>query len=311
MIRFSIHSDGVTKELLSLNPWAASFLDSLKRLTTSSRPEDYPDFIQARREATRARFFAGVAIWNAWATDMLAIKNQFEHVKFFFNLWRILAETDMANERFSSTFDAATAIFPGALNLSGASFERDVWFNHANFKGPTTFMNALFSYDVHFEGAGFEDVTSFAEICCLGSAQFRNVTFHREISFEKANFAKDAWFRGSRFGGPTIFRKARFAGEAGLGSCSYKLSTDFSAVRFNDNAGFDEARFEAAVNFDDTRFARNAWFSSAIFRGPATFDRTSFLGKMHFERIEIVLTDSSVGQQLQELIRRAAGTGQK
>jgi hypothetical protein len=122
---------------------------------------------------------------------------------------------------------------------------------------------------------------------------------------------KDAWFRGSRFGGPTVFRNARFAGEAGLGSCSYELSTDFSAVRFDDNAGFDEARFEAAVNFDETRFARNAWFSGAIFRGPATFDRTRFLGKLHFERIEMALPDSSVAQQLQELIRRAVDKGEK
>lgn len=210
----------------------------------------------------------------------------------------------MANEKFSSTFDAATAIFPGALNLSGLRSSETRGQTTQNSKVPPL-LKALFSCEANFEGANFEDTASFAGICCHGSAQFRNVTFQKAISFEQANFAKDAWFRGSHFRGVTNFRKARFMGEAGLGACNYDSSTDFSTVRFRDNAGFDGACFEADVNFNDTRFERNAWFSKAIFHGSATFERASFLGRMHFDAIKIAPPNSSAARQLEELIRLA------
>jgi hypothetical protein len=93
--------------------------------------------------ATGVRLFKDVGTWNAWAMEMLAVKIDSP----LLNLWSMFAEADLANEKFPSTFDAATAIFPGALNLSRASFERDTWFNYANFKGPSTFENALFRCD--------------------------------------------------------------------------------------------------------------------------------------------------------------------
>jgi hypothetical protein len=304
-------------QLLSLNKWAQPYSKAWSHFPPTrefpvtivefEKARTIVEFEKARREAAQARLFKGIENWNTWATEMLAIKKRLKSDNSFLFIWNMLAKTNLENEKFSSSFDAGSAIFPGALNLSGASFEGDTWFNFAKINGPIKCTNTLFNRDVYFEGATFEETANFAEVHCRGRAEFRNLTFRAGVSFERANFVKDAWFRGSQFAGPTVFHRASFSGEAGLGSCSYGQNTDFSAAYFGDNAGFDNAQFGGSVNFDDAHFERNAWFSGAKFHGPATFGGATFRGKMHFAHIEMTLKDSSATQQLRELIALAGG----
>jgi hypothetical protein len=62
MMKLSIHSHDLVEELEALNQWAAPYLDDLAHWTIAPHVGDLSKaragFVQARRDATRTRFFS-------------------------------------------------------------------------------------------------------------------------------------------------------------------------------------------------------------------------------------------------------------
>lgn len=299
-------------DLFRLNGWAADYaedfasLGSLASHPSATRPSlTEIAFGRSRKRAGLRRLAEGSAAWSVWASKMIAIRSRLEDTDPLCRAWHALAATDLRDEMFSDIVDAVAFVFPGAVDLSGAKFGQDVWFNQARFIGPARFDEAVFAHEATFEGVRFEDTASFVDVSFVGCAQMRNAAFTEAASFAGSEFEDDCWLRGSRFVGEVTFAGASFLGEAGLGACIYGATADFASVHFARNAGFDSACFSADVDFSDARFERNAWFSGAVFRGAANFDRARFLGRKHFDDIDLAEPRGRDARRLQEMVLQA------
>ncbi len=167
--------DAWTAELIALNPWAAQWLAELKNLEVYGLWEDNATphkqnewtraltehLVQARRQATLARWGMGRLEWNQWAEPMLKLKARLEQAgrwekdadKAGPEQWRYraLAHTDFTELCLPGRVDFALFIFPGTVGFDETQFGD----NEAS-RGDANFANAQFSGGAAiFSGAQF------------------------------------------------------------------------------------------------------------------------------------------------------------
>jgi uncharacterized protein YjbI with pentapeptide repeats len=291
--------------LFEANPWAGSETDGFAR--HFALPNGTPDarIAAARRDAGVARLRSGSSSWNRWAVTMQALAKHVAADPAKRRMWSYLAATDLGGHLFERALcDLGGLVFPGKLDLSGASFADTAWFSGSVFEGDVVLRHAQFAKGANFERAVFSNLADFDGTAFGKSGEFRHAIFRGPASFREARFSKDAWFRGARFESSLDISGASFGGEAGFGDIRYAGLTDFSRVDFADNAGFEAAEFDDVVRFDDARFARNARFEQARFGREPSFDRARFLGRAIFDGIVVPTDASPVRKVIADVIRR-------
>jgi uncharacterized protein YjbI with pentapeptide repeats len=291
--------------LFQANPWVGSETDGFARNFALANSTPDARIGAARRDATVARLRSGSCSWNQWAVTMQALARHVAADPAKRRMWSYLAATDLGGHLFETALcDLAGLVFPGKLDLSGASFADTVWFSSSIFEGDVVLRHAQFAKGANFERAVFGNLADFDGAAFGKSGEFRHAVFRGAASFREARFGKDAWFRGARFESSLDMSGASFAGEAGFGDIRYGGPTDFSHVDFVDNAGFEAASFDDVVRFDDARFARNARFEQARFGREPSFDRARFLGRAIFDGIGVPKDASPVRKVIADVMRR-------
>jgi uncharacterized protein YjbI with pentapeptide repeats len=291
--------------LFEANPWVGAGTDGFAR--HFALPNGAPDarVAAARREAALGRLRSGSSSWNQWAVTMQALAKHVAADPAKRRMWSYLAATDLGGHLFEPALcDFAGLVFPGRLDLSGASFADTAWFSSSVFEGDVVLRQAQFAKGANFERAEFKNLAEFDGAAFGKSGEFRHAIFRGPASFREARFGKDAWFRGARFESSLDMSGASFGGEAGFGDIRYGGLTDFSRVEFADNAGFEAASFDDVVRFDDARFARNARFEQARFGREPSFDRARFLGRAFFDGIIVPTDGSPVRKVIADVMRR-------
>lgn len=288
--------------LFKANPWLEPHAEEVTRALALPGSAPGPAVATARREAALARLRAGATAWNGWATRMHELAAPLGIDPAAQRLWSYAAATDLSGLALAGDF--AGLLFPGTLDLTGATFAEAAWFSASICAGEARLDNAHFARGAYVERVVFNAAASFAGATFGGAAEFRQAQFRGPASFRAARFAKDAWFRGSSFETALDMSEASFGGEAGFGDIRYRGSADFSRAVFRDNAGFEAAVFEDVARFDDARFERNARFEQATFGREPSFDRARFLGKILFEGVGVPEGQSAVQRTLADLARR-------
>jgi len=291
--------------LFETNPWmGVRGADFVRHFAL---PNGVPDgaIVTARREASVARLREGSSVWNQWATTMQVLWRHLAVDPPTQRMLSFIATTDLNGHAFEGPLnDLAGLVFPGKLDLSGASFGDAAWFMSSRFDGDALFRNAEFAEGANFERAVFSGLASFEGAAFAKSGEFRRAQFQQPATFRAASFDKDAWFRGARFASSLDMSGTSFAGEAGFGDIRYEGPTDFSRADFADNAGFEAAVFDDVVRFDDARFARNARFEQARFGREPSFDRARFQGRAFFDGITVPQGSSPVRKVIADVMRR-------
>jgi|Deesub1362A_J573_1020465.scaffolds.fasta_scaffold00354_18 uncharacterized protein YjbI with pentapeptide repeats len=161
------------------------------------------------------------------------------------------------------------------LGIEKLEFKKDVYFDHAKFRGMVKFDCTI------FRRSGFYMV-EFG-----GEATFSDVSFIEEVSFVKAKFGEDVEFSGAKFDrvsftgatfdGETYFMAARFGKEARFVGTFLSLGADFRGAIFENLAEFRDLKLpnlaKSALKFVRTNFKNQ---QNIIFDG-VNLDLVSFI----------------------------------
>ncbi len=201
------------------------------------------DLPKAEQEAIRQsnvdRAQKGVAVWNAWAKNVLAElektypENASEEQKLEIrNQYTI----DFRSYEFDENINFSYFIFPLSIDFREAQFSGDADFYKAQFSGSAKFTDAQFSGDAIFWEAQFSGDARFYKAPFSGDAIFWEAQFSGDAIFWEAQFSGDAFFTGAQFSGGTFFTKANFLGNTIFLGAQFKQQSLFINLKFNDKS---------------------------------------------------------------------------
>jgi uncharacterized protein YjbI with pentapeptide repeats len=169
--------------------------------------------------------------------------------------------------------------YPYSVIFCEATFEQDVTFAGAEFRGGTGFDSVAFKERACFDRCKWRGTryrVSFYKATFGNHAEFRVSEFERFVSFvetsfrgnvffHKAQFLEDADFQLAVFRGEAVFWETTFHGDAWFTAAAFERYTDFVATQFAGSAAFGGVSFGAPVDF-----------TAAVFQGHTVFGgRTS------------------------------------
>lgn len=171
---------------------------------------------------------------------------------------------DLRGTAFEGEVDFSRSIFQEAVQLSGATFQKEAYFVQGSFMkgldcretkfGPRTrFHRSVFWGPVDCSGALFDGMAEFLEVTFEQSAVFERARFGsgtgfsgsrfvREANFEEAIFSRDAFFAFSVFEENVVFFGTRFLGRADFSGAVFRKPDDLAKARFNVPPLFTNAR---------------------------------------------------------------------
>lgn len=262
--------------LYELNPWATDVFVL----------DDNPQFVDARRQATLARWQSPA--WNDWADDMIALQEAVQAAGLMARhgplgwapkdeqalLHFELALADFSEHAFTSdaNFEGLSfpwaALFrkakfgsdeaPVAMKFQGADFNGPVQFDFAEFSGAAKFRSAIFRSEAWFEQTKFAESALFDNARFLNGAFFDGASFEKNTSFFRASFAGTGGrpagqFRHAAFRGPVSFSGAHFHGQAIFLGSQSDVAFSLARAEFSQTPNFIDATFHEPPRLDDCR----------------------------------------------------------
>lgn len=296
------------RRLYELNPWAEGL--PILRETVSFPTKT---FEQARKTASAKRWADGRKVWNAWARDMLALKEEAARDHDAYQLHRQLAKADLSGLSLRDDADFTGYVFPGFADFcdtilgeqeksSGrvmftyASFCDAAFFNRAQFNGYADFQEAQFEGNVEFLAAQFVGGSAHFDAARFGGryvdfggvrfsggdAVFVEVQFNCKVEFAEACFSGGfADFHRAQFSGDVVFEGTVFFKEANFGEAQFssqknrRVKVVFGKCNFQGPAVFEDAKFQDA-NFTSIISERSFSMTGAEFETTPSFIEAKF-----------------------------------
>lgn len=137
---------------------------------------------------------------------------------------------------------------PGTGNFERESFDKNVCFENAIFKGEINFRSVKFCGEItDFTGAKFEQKVDFT-LAEFKEAKFTKVEFSSDVIFLNTKFTEKVEFNNTKFFGDVAFPKAVFK------------DLDFTNSKFFENVGFQDAEFNGKIDYSNVIFKGNMFF---------------------------------------------------
>jgi len=172
---------------------------------------------------------------------------------------------------FGRLANFSDATFEGDVNFREAEFKGDAYFSKVAFKGNVEFYGTRFTGLAYFRRAGFSKEVYFGAANFSGKAIFDNATFSDKVFFGKSTDSVDFYFDISHFSQDVSFYETEFLDDVNFNEVNFPGETVFVNAKFMGNSKFGETYFDKMVDF-----------SGAIFRGDANFNSTQFNEKTSF-----------------------------
>jgi hypothetical protein len=173
--------------------------------------------------------------------------------------------------------------FTNTTLFIGATFERDVFFECAQFEKETYFMGATFKGTVNFHDAKFYSQTKFDAASFEGDAYFSWAEFIENVSFNKTKFLKHASFRFAVFNKQANFTDSQFQDYVDFAKFSDTL---FKAAHFQKTTSYFNAEFYGEVICNTSQFNGETTFNEAVFHKPVKL-------KKLYSKAPLLLTTSN------------------
>ena len=162
---------------------------------------------------------------------------------------------------FKESMDLSRSVFQGPVELSAATFDKEVYFVQGQFArqvdcretkfGPSTrFHRSIFRGSVNCTGAFFN-----------GMAEFLEVTLEQPATFERSRFGLGTGFSGSRFKSRVSFSEAIFSRETFFGFEVFESESVFAGARFLGSADFSNAEFKQQDDLTKAHFDQAPLFT--------------------------------------------------
>ena len=213
--------------------------------------------------------------------------------------------TTFKNVEFQDATEFSSVHFKGSLHIGPdqgkntkfnapkfykVTFDKDVTFDAAYFKGEVEFKKGIFEDVVNFGRRGRVQSRATREVGVRfdGNGSPHTTVFKEGVLFREMKFKNSAYFEGVQFHGDTDFCDVEFEKDAEFSSHSKVSKTMFSKVRFIDTTFRGESSFRH-VTMRDAYFM-GVDFSDANFNN-CSIERISFSGSMlrgtSFSRLSI------------------------
>ncbi|MBS0154266.1 MAG: pentapeptide repeat-containing protein [Nitrospira sp.] len=170
---------------------------------------------------------------------------------------------DFQGSRFKEGVDLSWSGFRGAVELSGAVFEKEAYFVQGQFVGPLVCRETRFGPSTRFHRSTFRSAVDCTGALFDGMAEFLEVLAEQPVEFERSRFGLGTGFSGSRFKSRIGFRDAIFSRE-----------TFFTFTVFEGETMFAGAQFLGAVDFSNAEFRQQDNLTQARFDHPPLFAQT-------------------------------------
>jgi len=192
------------------------------------------------------------------------------------------------------------AIFKGEADFSEAEFRDTVDFDYAKFENETVFSGTKFHKTAFFIGTKFIGSVLFYGTMrrdqeFFGDPHHQKHTVILPLPFE-ASFEGHAIFKDTWFGSEAIFCKVLFKGETSFSVSTFRCGVDFSRAKFQDEVNFAGTKFRKVAKFDETEFyglSNFSYFTDHEYELHATkfkeasFYKATFEKRADFENCEI------------------------
>ena len=170
----------------------------------------------------------------------------------------------LCDAEFEGVVEFSYCTFKKSLNLSGATFRKEVLFRFNEFEGSFYPRNTKFFGNVNFRGTKFKK-TDFDDD--IYSADFHDTLFSDKANFHGAKFCGKTRFLDARFVGKANFKKSYFDGKIEFYGTTFNQA-EFSPVEIKDIVKFRKVVFENGekVNFDVTNMGKVSFLDTDISR---------------------------------------------
>jgi hypothetical protein len=268
------------------------------------------------------RFLQGKEVWNKWANEMLAKKEELEiaglwKVQFGIDRYRggrvLSADNSIPEiqEWLDETFiDFSNLIFKcegesdrHVNNKKQVVIPRDTvdvfgvpMMDFRGFKFPSLikFINCEFLMPVSFTGSVFYDEVFLMRVLFKFNTVFYLTVFKKNVAFSHTEFKSEVEFLQVEFKGHADFDEVKFIEKVDIIDCHFFKEVNFEEAAFRKDAVFNvscfynEAKFltsdfHAFVDFTSVRFNGNANFKHASFESHADYSNVMFHKKVNFE----------------------------
>lgn len=225
------------------------------------------------KEESVALYQRGEGLWNEWATEVLARRDDSDE-------WKNESSVDFSFHAFGNA-NFSGFVFPGPANFTGTTFGGNSWFIGTKFEAGAKFKNAVFENEVCFIESSFGGDAWFEEAAFGGDAHFGKSTFRNTADFRKTTYRAIAAFSNSTFEDIVFFQDSSFSGYAMFNAITCNGSDSYFEATFAEGATFDNAVFKGNAHYRDARLEGSAMFAHVLFGGSSNFG--DFLGTVRFE----------------------------
>lgn len=181
-------------------------------------------------------------VWNKWANEMLAKREELEKL----GEWEKLSYVDFEGYIFEKDANFSGFIFPDFAVYTSAVFEEKAFFSRAIFHGSAIFEKTTFQRDTRFFDAQFKSFATFSNATFENEISFTTATFKVASNFESTTFKGEATFLSVNFDSPSFFQKATFLQESHFDAINTKSSFFLTQTNFSQPPSFQQAHFKEA-----------------------------------------------------------------
>lgn len=161
---------------------------------------------------------------------------------------------DFHGTTFKDGVDLSRSVFQGAVNLSGAKFEKESYFVQGQFAHALDCKETKFGPHTRFHRSVFRGAVDCTGALFDGMAEFLEVSFEQPVAMERVRFGSGTGFSGSRFKRHVNFTESIFSREAFFGYTVFEGDASFAGAQFLASADFSEAEFKRSDDLMKARF---------------------------------------------------------